>query len=63
MIMKKNEPNVKELDAKEPDVKKPNVIEDADCWRCKDCGAEWSFLMSDNEVPEICPYCLPEDTE
>lgn len=34
-----------------------NVIEEEDCWRCRDCGAEWSFVMGDNEVPEICPYC------
>ena len=39
-----------------------NVIEGNECWFCKDCGAEWSFAMGDNEVPEICPYCI-EDNE
>ena len=38
-----------------------NVIEEKDCWRCKDCGHEWSFLMGDNEVPEICPYCKDDE--
>lgn len=36
---------------------KNNVVESSDCWKCLDCGAEWSFAMGDNEVPEICHYC------
>ena len=30
-------------------------------WMCRDCGATWSGMMGDNEVPETCPYCeMPE---
>lgn len=39
---------------------KKNVFDDGDCWRCHDCSYEWSFIMGDNEVPEICPYCLDD---
>lgn len=24
---------------------------------CTSCGSEWSAMMGDNEVPELCPYC------
>lgn len=37
-----------------------NVIETESCWRCKDCEAEWSFIMGD-DVPSVCPYCLSDD--
>jgi hypothetical protein len=31
------------------------VVETRECWACKKCGREWSFMMGDNEVPETCP--------
>lgn len=24
---------------------------------CKKCGAEFSSMLGDNQVPETCPYC------
>lgn len=34
-----------------------NVVEESDCWRCKNCGAEWSHVTSEDQVPEICNRC------
>ena len=39
---------------------KPNVVEGTKCRYCTDCGAEWSVIMSEDLVPEVCPHCLPE---
>ena len=42
---------------------KYNVHEDNDCWRCQDCGAEWSFAAGDSDVPEECTYCSPDQED
>lgn len=34
-----------------------SIHEDVDCWRCRHCGREWSFMMSDDSVPDNCPDC------
>lgn len=38
-----------------------NIVETETCWRCKDCDAEWSFVMGD-DVPDVCPYCCLEES-
>lgn len=45
----------------EEKAQKINVFEDSDCWRCHDCGCEWSIMMSEDLVPDVCPYCADED--
>ena len=37
-----------------------NVYEDDDCFRCKDCGAEWSVCMSEDQIPEVCDHCCED---
>ena len=41
------------------------VIQGDACWQCEDpqCGAEWSYMMEDAEVPEVCNYCSPTDED
>ncbi|HCV01132.1 hypothetical protein WE348_21680 (plasmid) [Alteromonas macleodii] len=33
-----------------------NVKEESDCFRCSDCGYEWSMAAGDNEVPVRCTH-------
>lgn len=39
------------------------VFEGKNGWECKNCDAEWSFAMSEDQVPEICPHCIPKWSE
>lgn len=39
----------------------PNVIKEQNCCRCKDCGEEWLFIDKDDEIPELCPYCIEDN--
>lgn len=32
-------------------------------WMCTNCGANWSPMMADNEVPTHCPHCLENAIE
>jgi rubrerythrin len=45
--------------------KVPNVFwnDDEGCWLCENCGAEFSAMLADNEVPEVCPYCISFENE
>ncbi len=46
-----------EMLSESQNLKTSNVVETSECWKCVDCGSEWSFAMGDDEVPEICPHC------
>ncbi len=39
------------------------VFEGKNGWECKNCDAEWSFAMSEDQVPETCPHCIPKWSE
>jgi len=32
-------------------------------WLCTNCGAHWSAVLTDNEVPTHCPHCLETAVE
>lgn len=37
-----------------------NVYLDDDCFRCKNCGSEWSVCMSEDQIPEVCDHCCED---
>ncbi|MDK9793717.1 hypothetical protein [Vibrio sp. D431a] len=37
-----------------------NVEEGHHGWECVNCKYEWSSVLGDDQVPEVCPHCFPE---
>ena len=48
-----NTPNTPQHTPEPSIIQEPNGV-----WICTICGAEWSQLLADNEIPGTCPHCL-----